>query len=46
MAEKAKQIIRQHWAKRHDPDPLIRQRALSLVKTHVVMLRTWQRTDP
>lgn len=43
MAELAKQIIRQQWSKRHDDDPLTRAQAVSLIKTHVVMLRKWQR---
>ncbi|MEX2579605.1 MAG: hypothetical protein WD342_11160 [Verrucomicrobiales bacterium] len=42
MAELAKQIIRQQWPKRHDPNPLARAQAISLIKTHVVMLRQWR----
>lgn len=45
MAELAKQIIRQQWAKRHDPDPGIRQQAVSLIKTHIVMIRRWDRSE-
>lgn len=43
MAELAKQIIKQQWEKRHDPDPGIRNQAVSLIKTHVVMIRSWER---
>ncbi len=43
MAEKAKIIIRQHWTKRHDPDPITRQHARNLVKTHIIMLRKWDK---
>lgn len=42
MAELARQIIRQQWPKRHDPDPGIRSQALSLIKTHIIMLRRWR----
>jgi len=44
MAEMAKQIIRQQWPRRHDPDPWVREQAISLIKTHVVMLRYWRKT--
>ncbi|MCG8600449.1 MAG: hypothetical protein MI807_09940 [Verrucomicrobiales bacterium] len=43
MAELAKQIIRQQWSKRHDPDPGIRAQAVSLIKTHIVMIRSWEK---
>lgn len=42
MGEKARLIIRQYWAKRHDPDPVTREHALNLVKTHIIMLRQWE----
>ena len=42
MAEMAKEIIRQYWTKRHDPNPRIREQAVNLVKTHIVMLRKWE----
>lgn len=42
MSEMARQIIRQHWHRRHDPDPLVRERALTLVKAHVILLRKWR----
>jgi len=41
-AELAKQIIRQQWPKRHHPDPATREQALTLIKTHVLMLRRWE----
>jgi hypothetical protein len=43
MAELARQIIKQQWSKRHDPDPGIRAQAVSLIKTHVVMIRSWEK---
>ncbi|MAS92786.1 MAG: hypothetical protein CMO55_06270 [Verrucomicrobiales bacterium] len=42
MAELAKQIIRQQWSKRHDENPTTRTQAISLIKTHIVMLRQWR----
>lgn len=42
MVELARQIIRQQWAKRHDSDPRIRAQAISLIKTHIVMIRSWE----
>jgi len=42
MAELAKEIIRQQWKNRHHPDANMRSQALTLIKTHVVMLRKWQ----
>lgn len=41
MSEMARQIIRQQWPKRHHPDPRVRAQAISLVKTHVILLRQW-----
>lgn len=41
MAELARQIIRQQWAKRHDADPLKRVQAVNLIKTHIEMIRRW-----
>lgn len=42
MAELAEQIIRQQWPLRHHPDKLVRNQAISLIKTHVVMIRKWR----
>ncbi|MCH1408545.1 MAG: hypothetical protein L7V87_05900 [Verrucomicrobiales bacterium] len=43
MAELARQIIKQQWSKRHDPDPGIQAQAVDLIKPHVVMIRSWEK---
>lgn len=41
MSEVARQIIREQWTKRHDPSPLVRRQAKSLIRTHIHLLRGW-----
>lgn len=41
MTDLAKQIIRQQWPLRNHADPLRRGQARSLIRTHVILLRTW-----
>lgn len=42
MSELAKQIIRQQWPLRNHPDPRRRGQARSLIRTHVILLRSWR----
>ncbi len=42
MAELAKEIIRQQWPLRHHADPLRRAQARTLIRTHILLLRTWR----
>lgn len=42
MSELAKQIIRQQWPLRNHADPMRRGQARSLIRTHVILLRSWR----
>lgn len=43
MNEMARQIIRQQWNRRNDPNPDIRRQARSLIKAHIFLLRGWNK---
>lgn len=46
MAELAKALIRQQWPLRHHADPMRRAQAVSLIRTHVHLLRKWESATP